>query len=73
MAYGQNESISIGPDRVLWIETKEILPQPVYHWGHGHWGSGMTRIGPLDRVHGECSDRIYGRELNCFVRMHELP
>ncbi len=73
MTHGQNETISIGPDRVFGIETKESLPQRVYDRGHGHWGSWMTRVGLLDRVHGERSDRIYGRELNCIFPIHELP
>ena len=42
VADGQDKTVSVGPDRVLRIETEKSLPQAVGHGGQGHGRPGMA-------------------------------
>ncbi len=58
MAGRQHESVAVGPDRVRRVEPQDVLPEVIGHGGHGHRGAGVPRIGGLNRIHREGSNRI---------------
>ena len=41
----ENETITVGPVRVLGVEVHELVEQNVGHGGHAHRGTGMTGVG----------------------------
>src|ERR1700693_265244 len=55
---GQNEAITIGPERIEGIVAKEILPERVHDRSEAHRGAGMAGVGLLDRIDGESANGI---------------
>src|SRR5215470_15745814 len=53
MTIRQYETITIGPDRILWIEAENPIPDGIDERGEGHGRGGMSRVGLLHSVHGE--------------------
>jgi hypothetical protein len=47
MSHGEDETISIGPYGILWIETEKFGPYGICHGGHGHseHGRGIISLG----------------------------
>ena len=52
MSVGQDETVTVRPDRIFRIITQETLPQRVNHWRQSHRRSGMSGVGLLHGVHG---------------------
>jgi hypothetical protein len=44
VAVGENETITVGPVRVLGVEVHELVEQNVGHGGHTHRGTGVTGV-----------------------------
>lgn len=40
----ENETITVGPVRVLGVEVHELVEQNVGHGGHTHRGTGVTGV-----------------------------
>src|SRR5215472_2640995 len=58
MAVRQHKAISIGPDRVLWIEFERPIPYRVDDRRERHWRSGMPGVGLLHGINGEGANRV---------------
>src|SRR5271165_6374519 len=54
----EHETVAVGPVRHPWIEAQELSEQNSRDVGHAHRHAGMTRLGQLDCIHGERSNRI---------------
>src|SRR4051794_30449714 len=63
MAIGQHEPVAIGPDRVLWIESHDAIPQCVDQWRERHRGARVAGLSALYRIDRKCTYRI-DAELN---------
>src|SRR3984957_7106914 len=63
VAVRKHEAIAIGPDRIIGIEAKEMLPQRIGHRRQRHWGAGMSGIGLLHGVHRECANGVYAKPI----------
>jgi hypothetical protein len=63
----QDKAVTIGPERVLLIETKKSLPQTIGNRCEGHRRSWMARVRLLDRIHGQGSDGIDAELITVFV------
>src|ERR1700675_3419358 len=58
MTDGENEAVSIWPDRIGRIEAQKLLPQTVNDRSHPHRCSGMPGVRPLHGIHGKRADGI---------------
>lgn len=58
MAVRQNEAVAIWPDRILRVEAHDPVPERIDQRSQRHRRAGMARIRLLDRVDGECADRV---------------
>src|SRR5215472_234016 len=47
MTIRQYETISVGPDGILWIETENPIPNCIHQRREGHWRARMSRVGLL--------------------------
>src|SRR5262245_32810271 len=70
MAHGEHEAIAVGPNRVFRVKPKMALPEAVDHGRHGHRRSGVTGVGSLDGVHGQCADGVNALELETHLIVH---
>src|SRR5262249_45477442 len=50
VAGGEDEAVTVGPDRVGWVEIQPLLPKAVDDGGHAHRRAGMAGLRFLDRV-----------------------
>src|SRR6516162_8707971 len=62
MAVRQDEAIAIWPDRVLWIEAHDLVPDNVDQRRERHRRARMAGLRLLDCIDGKRADRI-DREL----------
>lgn len=46
----KHESIAVEPLWVLWVVVHDPVPEDVGHWGHAHWGAGVTGVGREGRI-----------------------
>ena len=60
MPFGEDEPVTIRPDRVVRIEAQVALPEGVRHRRHPHGCAGVTRVRLLHGVHAQRPDRIDG-------------
>jgi len=52
----QDKPIAVWPDRILWIEVHDPIPERVDERRQSHRRAGMTRLGLLDGVDGKRPD-----------------
>jgi hypothetical protein len=64
MAAGEDEPITIRPEGVGRIVSKNVFPDGVCHRGQRHGSARMTAFGRLDGVHGERADRVVGKAVD---------
>lgn len=55
---GKDESISIRPVWIRWVELQEVFEQDSAHVSHSHGETWMSRIGFLNGVHTQESNSI---------------
>ena len=55
---GQHETVTVGPVGVARVVAQDPGEQHVRERGQGHRGSGVSRVGLLDGVHGQSADDI---------------
>ena len=58
MAVGEDETISIRPDRIIGIEAQKALPERIDHRRQRHRRARMPGIGLLDRIHRQCTNCV---------------
>src|SRR5256885_6866098 len=58
VAVGEDEPITVGPDRVLGIETHHAVPDRVDEGRERHRWAGVPRLGALDRIDRERADGV---------------
>ena len=54
----KDEAVAVRPVGVGGVEFHEALIEGEGDRGEGHRRAGVARVGLLDRVHGQCADRI---------------
>mmetsp|Transcript_1401 Transcript_1401/g.2103 ORF Transcript_1401/g.2103 Transcript_1401/m.2103 type:complete len:574 (+) Transcript_1401:591-2312(+) len=64
MAETQDETITVGPDRIRRVEAEELGPDGIGDRRHGHWCSRMSAVRLLDSIHGKTTNRIHSRRLH---------
>src|SRR5262249_48177499 len=55
---GQDEPVAVGPDRVVRIEPKHLLPQAVCDRCESHRRTGMAGVRRLNGVHRKSADCV---------------
>ncbi len=58
MAIGEHEAVAIDPVRVSRVVSQVIMPEHFGDIGHSHRSAGVSRIGFLDCIHAQGTDRI---------------
>jgi hypothetical protein len=69
VAGGKNEAVAIGPGRVRRIVPEEPCPQTIGHGCGTHGQARMSRVGLLDRVHGQKAQGVSAEQVKS-VRFH---
>src|SRR5437879_4503656 len=54
----EHKPIAVGPDRVLWVEAHNAVPDGVDQRGERHRRAGVSRFGLLDRVNRKRANGI---------------
>src|SRR5262249_50091076 len=54
----QHEAITIGPDRILWIEAEDAIPDRVDKWSQRHGCAGMSGLSLLHGVDRKRADGV---------------
>src|SRR5579859_6840098 len=68
----QNETVAVGPYRVIRIEPQKTLPQRVRDGRESHRRAGMPRVRLLHRVHGKRADGIDTKLIDSRLRGRHL-
>jgi hypothetical protein len=58
VAVREYEAVAVQPGRIGGVVAQVVAPQHLGNVGHTHRHAGMTGIGALYRVHGECADGV---------------
>ncbi len=55
---GQNEAVTVGPERVCGVVLQHFAPEHFGDIGHAHGGTGVPGVGLLDGIHGQGPDGV---------------
>src|SRR5262245_13709156 len=55
---GKHKAIAVGPDRVLWIELHDTVPERINQRGKRHWRAWMTGFRLLHGIHRKGADGV---------------
>src|ERR1041384_2511515 len=58
VSVGKDKAVTVGPDGKFGIVTEKALPEQISHRSQGHRRPRMSRVGLLNRVHGERADGV---------------
>src|SRR6266550_3060551 len=74
MPGGQHKAVAVRPDRVLRIETEELLPQRVDDRSHSHRRTRMPRLRLLHSVNAQGADGVDAEVVDRTAwRRHLVP
>ena len=71
MSRGKNKTVTLGPKRMGRVKIQKFIKKQVSDRSHGHWSSGMTAFGSLDRIHYQGPNRINRKVFN--GKSHGIP
>src|SRR5262245_14301535 len=71
MPVGENEAITVVPNRVLLVEIHCAIPNRINQRCQGHWRARMSGLGGLHCIDREGADGVDGK-LNHFVVIHAV-
>src|SRR3989449_11760161 len=58
VAVREHEPIAVGPDRVLWVEAHDAIPERVHQWRERHWCTGVPGLSLLYRIYREGANGV---------------
>ena len=71
MPVRKHETVAVGPDRVLRVETHDPVPECVHKRRQRHRRPGMPGIRRLHRVDRQRADRVDGERVGVLRRCHD--
>ena len=68
MAVRKHETVAVGPERVVWVKSQEVLPEAVGDWRKRHGCPRMAGVGLLHGIHRQRPDGVDTELIPLVVR-----